>query len=93
MRISSSSILILLLLSEYILDQKPAWDKNFFDWANRVGGGISMLVLSMRRCLLFYTEYGQEASKFILSLRRKPSIYTEYSLDSTEDEGRSFISH
>jgi len=58
---------------------RPAWDWNFFDWANRVWARFVMRILSMRRTpsilywvyagyVLFYTEYTQKISYFILSI-------------------------
>ena len=61
------------------LVNRPGCDQNFSYWTNRVGDGMIMCILSMRRKpsilywayawhVLFYTEYTQKTSYFILSI-------------------------
>ena len=58
---------------------RPAWDRNFFNWPNRVWAQFVMRILSMRRtssfsywvhagCRLFHTEYAQDVVFFILNI-------------------------
>ena len=81
---------------------RPAWDRNFFDWANRVWARFVLRILSMRRTpsILywvyaennhFHSEYTQKTIFFILSINWTRQRMMEYRSFHTEYKYEVFL--